>query len=84
VSNIPAGEYGRNTLSISRALSKLPGIRAGQTVFITNALPYIPALERGHSTQASQGMIGVTIRELKRWVPGAVRQLRQGRDPTRG
>lgn len=34
-------------------------------VYITNGLPYIEALEKGHSDQAPQGMVAVTIAELK-------------------
>lgn len=34
-------------------------------VWITNNLPYIEALENGHSQQAPQGMLGTTLTELE-------------------
>lgn len=39
--------------------------RAGQVGYVTNALPYIPELEKGHSKQAPAGMVAVTVAELQ-------------------
>ena len=36
-----------------------------KAIYITNSLPYINALEHGHSKQAPRGMVGVTMNELK-------------------
>lgn len=38
---------------------------AGDEIYITNGLPYIKPLEDGHSKQAPQGMVAVTVQELK-------------------
>lgn len=37
----------------------------GHTAVITNALPYIGGLEDGTSTQAPNGMVAVTVEELR-------------------
>lgn len=37
------------------------------TIIITNALPYILPLEYGSSQQAAQGMVRLTMTELKGW-----------------
>lgn len=37
----------------------------GDTLYITNGLPYIRPLEDGHSGQAPRGMARLTVRELK-------------------
>lgn len=38
--------------------------RPGDVLYITNSLPYVPELERGHSKQAPQGMVAVTAAEM--------------------
>jgi len=48
----------------SKGVSKVRNLR--QQIFITNALPYIKALEEGHSAaQAPEGMVRVTLEETK-------------------
>lgn len=37
----------------------------GDTLYLTNNLPYISALEYGYSKQAPQGMVRVTVSELQ-------------------
>ena len=37
----------------------------GSIIFISNNLPYILRLEDGHSTQAPEGMVSLTIEELR-------------------
>ena len=34
-------------------------------IYITNSLPYIYALEHGHSQKASAGMVAVTVNEVR-------------------
>lgn len=43
----------------------LGSFRAGDVLYITNSLEYVPALERGSSRQAPQGMVAVTAAELR-------------------
>lgn len=45
--------------------SKRERISGKKDVYITNSVPYIKALEHGHSKQAPKGMIGLTVNELK-------------------
>lgn len=44
------------------AISHLPGY---QVVWISNNVDYIEALEHGHSKQAPQGMLALTVEELR-------------------
>ena len=46
--------------------------------FITNAAPYGPALERGHSKQAPYGMVGLTILAFEDIVANAARKAQVG------
>lgn len=57
------------------AVAKL-GVKDGH-VYITNGLAYIEALEKGHSQQAANGMVAVTVAELKALVPGLVKEIKQ-------
>ena len=54
----------------SRGKSVMNGFRLGQgqTLHISNGLPYIERLEQGYSQQAPTGMVTVTIAELRDWV----------------
>lgn len=56
----------------------------GESLFITNALPYIPPLEDGHSEQAPQGMIKVTKQELQPLKSRIVAQIARGQEPDGG
>lgn len=47
-------------------LAELSRLKPFDTVFISNSLPYIEALEDGHSKQAPQGMVAVTLSEVER------------------
>ena len=40
-------------------------VRPGDSVVISNNLPYITALENGHSRQAPFGMVAVSIQEVR-------------------
>lgn len=44
-------------------LSKLQRWPVGHVYYFVNNLPYAKALEYGHSTQAPQGMVGLTVLE---------------------
>ena len=55
---IGAGEAKIENMDRRRSSSPPP-------VWITNSLPYIGALENGHSNQAPQGMVAVTAAEVK-------------------
>ncbi|WP_211440925.1 hypothetical protein [Collimonas humicola] len=44
--------------------------------YITNSLPYAQALEYGHSTQAPNGMVGITVVEFENYVQQAVAETK--------
>ena len=51
--------------AVTRAHENLAVMTSNQTqIFITNALPYINRLEHGHSGQAPNGMVQVTLAEF--------------------
>lgn len=61
-----AATYDRSGQSaITEGMSVIGVFKAGERFYSTNSLPYIPALEDGSSTQAPNGMIKVTVAELK-------------------
>lgn len=39
-------------------------VQPGQAIYITNNLPYVGELERGHSKQAPAGMVALSIEEV--------------------
>jgi hypothetical protein len=51
---------------------ELPKAAGGFVHYVTNSLPYGPALERGHSKQAPQGMVALTALEFSQIVSDAV------------
>ena len=46
---------------------KTPGltVKSGDTIWISNNLPYITSLEDGHSKKAPAGMVALSIEEVK-------------------
>jgi hypothetical protein len=54
--NAPKGQA-----PIRRAMARLQGVEYGDEVWLANGLPYINALEHGHSKQAPTGMVKVTM-----------------------
>lgn len=69
IGTVPQGEPG--TLdkgggpTIERGLSELAGYRGFEVVSIVNNVPYIVPLENGHSSRNPDGMVAVTVEELK-------------------
>jgi hypothetical protein len=55
--------------AMAAGLSTLGSFKLGESIFITNHLPYINRLEHGWSKQAANGMVSVTLTEF----PGIVR-----------
>lgn len=50
--------------TINAANSQLQNMLIGQDYFLSNSMPYARAIEYGHSKQASQGMVRVTLARL--------------------
>lgn len=56
-------------------LEDIPAKAASFVSYITNSLPYGPALERGHSKQAPQGMVRLTSIEWPQIVEAAAAKV---------
>lgn len=71
--NEPAQDYFWDnwlTDPLIEGLAELGELGLFQVVYITNNIPYIEALEGGHSqVQAPEGMLGPTISELEAMFP---------------
>ena len=61
--------------SNERIASSLPINAGGQVHYIQNSLPYMQALEDGHSTQAPAGIVAVTEVEFQDYVQKAIGEL---------
>jgi len=60
--------------SVTRTAQALTAWKPGQTIFLTNSLPYSRPLEYGWSKQAPQGMVRLTVVEYSR----ALRRVVEG------
>lgn len=63
--------------AIRIATNKLQNYKGGKNIHVTNNLPYIGALDRGHSKQAPAGFIDLAY-------DAALRQIRESKLFTRG
>lgn len=61
----PEGFSGGAEAGASYALQRQAGVKRGTTYTIANSLPYIEALENGHSKQAPSGMVRLAIADIK-------------------
>jgi len=64
--------------AIQEGSTTVAGFRPGQRLFLTNSLPYVPALERGSSRQAPNGMVAVTAAEMRALVARALASIGRG------
>ena len=62
--------------SIDRIISSVPVKAAGKVHYIQNSLPYMQALEDGHSTQAPAGMVAITQTEFQDYIQKALGELK--------
>jgi hypothetical protein len=58
----PADKSGAMAAAGSQVIASA---KPGETIWISNNLPYAGALENGHSGQAASGVLGVTIAEVQ-------------------
>lgn len=58
-----------------RILEAIPDDAAGKVYFISNNVPYAQRIEEGHSRQAPQGLVGLTLLEFDAIVREAVEKL---------
>lgn len=47
--------------AVAKTSNALKRWRAGQSIYLTNSLPYAKPLEYGHSSQAPMGMVRLTV-----------------------
>ena len=62
--------------SINRIVGSVPVKAAGKVHYIQNSLPYMQALEDGHSTQAPAGMVAITQTEFQDYIQKALGELK--------
>lgn len=62
--------------SLGRIRQILAAWKPGQTIYMTNSLPYARDLEYGHSMQAPQGMVRLTVLEFQQHVRRAAQGLK--------
>lgn len=62
--------------TIGRLTSVAAAVHAGGVIYITNSLPYAIPLERGHSKQAPQGMVRLTMIDLPAALEASLRNRR--------
>ncbi|KKC39508.1 hypothetical protein WH87_04750 [Devosia epidermidihirudinis] len=63
------------TATLAKAQAEALGLKAGQTIFLVNNLPYAQALEYGSSQQAPGGMVRLTVQRWKPIVEAVGREL---------
>ena len=71
----PLGSFGPDD-SVLRTDTTLKGWKAGQTIFLSNSLPYSRKLEYGHSKQAAQGMVRLTVQNFELALAKAVQEIK--------
>lgn len=63
------------TATLAKVQAEALGLKAGETIFLVNNLPYARALEYGLSQQAPGGMIRLTVQRWKPIVEAVAQQL---------
>lgn len=61
--------------TLNRLSAAIGATGAGGVTYISNSLPYGPAIEDGHSTQAPTGVVEITAIEFQDYVRQAVAEL---------
>ena len=54
--------------TIEDGIARLQLLGVGEVVYISNSLPYILRLEDGHSDRSPEGMVEVTLEELRQGI----------------
>lgn len=60
----------------SRTLAVLEGWRPGQTIFLSNSMPYAKRLEEGWSKQAPAGMVRLSVQAYGQAIAEVLRGLK--------
>jgi hypothetical protein len=79
VNLIPAGETGRidpaGDETLGTIIASIPQKAAGTIIYFANNVPYARPIEDGHSTQAPNGLVGLTVLEFQQSVTAAATSL---------
>lgn len=79
IGNVPAGtlevEDKTGTVTIGKVQAEVLNLKAGDTIYLVNNLPYALPLEYGHSGQAPEGMVRITVQRFKPIVEAVAREL---------
>lgn len=80
IGNVPTGtlelDDKEGTVVIGRIQAETLNLKAGDSIYLINNLPYILPLELGHSSQAPAGMVRLTVQEFEPIVAAIARELR--------
>lgn len=79
IGSIPAGtlklEDKTGTATIAKVTAEALNLKAGEVIYLVNNLEYANALEYGHSKQAPNGMVRLTISEFNSVVSNAAQSV---------
>lgn len=64
------------TMVIQQALEATRTLSSDEVAFVVNNLPYIAALEEGHSQQAPAGMVAITMAQMQLLADEIMRSIR--------
>lgn len=65
-------------VTLAKAQAEVLGVKAGDTIYLINNLPYARRLEYGWSNQAPEGMVRTTVTEYQPIVDKVVREINNG------
>lgn len=79
IGSIPTGtveiDDKTGSVTIAKVQAETLNLKAGQTIYLVNNLPYALPLEYGHSGQAPQGMVRLTVQRYQPIVEAVAREL---------
>ena len=67
---------GTATIGLAAPKIRTIGFFDGDEGYVANAVPYVRYLEEGSSAQAPEGMVRVTLEELRPWIQRNARRFR--------
>ena len=62
--------------ALGRTRAVLQGWKAGQSVWLTNSMPYAQRLEYGWSKQAANGMVRLSVQNLENYMKKAAESIK--------
>lgn len=65
-----------NSDALGRTAATLQGWKTGQTIFLTNSMPYALRLENGWSQQAPSGMVRLAVQNYSAAIAKAVSDIK--------